>query len=165
MIEDTIKKFKTVESNLIKKAWFKKGKWLISVHGFPAKKPEFVTFHIFKENWFNEDKKGIHIESFLAIDPKKRKKSYITLHILHHAIIPGTKLKRALISRPFVDEVFDEVSSWDGYKFRVGKYGTQPFTKVLDGTAPDFEKNLETEASRICQKLGPIIDRLIKETI
>lgn len=162
-MQDVIDKFKVVEKALKAKPWFKKDKWIVSVHGFPTAKPEFVTFHVFKKHWFNEDKQGIHIESYLAIAPKKRKKSYITMHVLHHAKIPGTSLKRTEISKPFVDAIYDEVRSWSGYKFRTGKYGTQPFTKTLDGTADDFETTLVEETSRICKHLGPIMDEVINE--
>jgi hypothetical protein len=99
----------------------------------------------------------------LAIDPKKRKKSQVTIHVLHHAKIPGTNLKRAFIARPFVDAVYGQVKKWEGYKFRAGKYGTQPFTKMLDGTDEDFEDILSVEIQRMCLKLGPEIDKAIKQ--
>lgn len=160
-MDEVALRFQRIEKSLKAKPWFKKEKWLASVHGFPRGKPEFVTFHVFKKHWFNEDSQGIHIESYLAIDPKKRKKSYVTIHVLHHALVPGTKLKRTVISQPFVDEVFKEVSSWPGYKFRAGKYGTQPFTRMLDGSHPDFDSTLEREVERLCVKLGPVMDKIL----
>lgn len=164
-MQDVLQKFKVVEKKLNAKPWFKKEKWLISVHGFPSSKPKFVTFHVFKKHWFNEDKQGIHIESYLAIDPKMRKKSYITIHILHHSKIPGTNLKRLNIAQPFVDSIYSEVKSWDGYKFRVGKYGIQPFTKILDGTDVNFSSILEEEVSRMCKNLGPAVDRVLSQVL
>lgn len=156
-------RFLKVEKGLSKKAWFKKDKWIISVHAFPDEKnAEGVTFHIFKKHWWNEDKKGIHIESYLDLDLKKQKKTYLTIHLLHSDLIPGTKLKRINFAKPFVDEIYDEVSSWDGYEFRVGKYGQQPFTKFLDATDPKFEKKLEIEIERMCKNLGPALDKAIK---
>lgn len=157
--------FKKVEAQLKSKSWFQKGNWIVSTHEFPKAKPEFIIFHVYKKHWFNEDKQGIHIESYLALDPKKRRKSYVTIHVLHHALIPGTKLKRNVISKPFVDEVYDEVNTWDGYIFRTGKYGIQPFTKVLDGTSENFEETLIKEVSKICQKLGPVVDKVIKQAL
>jgi len=158
-----IDRFKTIETSLSKKPWFKKDKWIISVHAFPNEKtPDGVTFHIFKKHWWNEDRKGIHIESYLDLNPKKQKKTYLTIHLLHSDLIPGTKLKRIAVAKPFIDEVFDEVSSWEGYDFRVGKYGQQPFTKFLDATDPKFEKNLEVEIERMCKKLGSTLDKTIK---
>ncbi|MEQ1876408.1 MAG: hypothetical protein ABL958_07165 [Bdellovibrionia bacterium] len=49
--------------------WFGKGGWIASVHAFPAAKPDGVTFHVFKKNWFNEDGRGIHVESYLDLKP------------------------------------------------------------------------------------------------
>ncbi len=163
-MEDVVKKFKRVEAKLKAKEWFKRDRWIASVHGFPKERPEFVTFHVFKKHWYNEDSQGIHIESYLAIDPKKRKKSSITIHVLHHAKIPGTNLKRTVIAQPFVDAVYGEVKKWEGYKFRAGKYGTQPFTKILDGTDEDFEDILLVEVQRMCLKLGPEMDKAIQQS-
>jgi hypothetical protein len=165
MFQVVIDKFKSVEDELKKKSWFKKGHWIVSVHGFPAKKPEFVTFHVFKKNWFNEEKQGIHIESFLAIDAKKRKKSSVTVHLLHEPIIPGTKVKRIELAKAVVESVRGEVESWEGYKFRAGAYGVQPFTKNLDGSSKDFEKDLVHEVERLCKVLGDKIDETLIDLI
>lgn len=154
----------TVASRLRSKPWFKKNEWIISTHPFPAKSPEAVTFHAFKKHWFNEDHHGIHVESYLMLDPRKQKKSYVTVHLLHEDFIRGNKISRKVLAKEFVDSIFDQVSDWDGYKFRAGKYGVQPFTKLLDGSAKDFEKTLELEVTRICTKLGPYIDDAIRST-
>ena len=153
--------FENVAKTLLSTAWFQKGNWLTSVHPFPKKNPEAVTFHIFKRHWYNDDYQGIHVESFLTLDPQKRKSSYLTVHILHHDYVPGTKIRRRDIARPIVDGCHEEISKWDGYIFRAGKYGVQPFTKKLNGSDPGFEKILIREASRLCQHLGPIIDRTL----
>lgn len=162
-------RFKTVEKNLAKKPWFKKDKWIISVHCFPNdKSPEAVTFHVFKKHWYNEERDGIHVESFLSLDPKKQKKSYVTLHLLHLPKIPSTDIKRNRLSKPFVDEIYNDVKKWPGYTFRAGRYGTQPFAKLMDGTSGEFETRLTEEVSRICTQLGPIIEKhlnnVLKET-
>ena len=45
------KRFQTVEKNLARQPWFKKEKWMISVHAFPnEKKPEAITLHVFKKH-------------------------------------------------------------------------------------------------------------------
>lgn len=160
--EDCERIFKRVSTKLKSKDWFKSEKWKVSSHSFPEKKPEFQTFHIYKAHWYNNEKQGIHIESFLAFDEKKRKKSSITIHLLHYKTIPGTRIKRQELSKPVVDTVFEKVSTWDGYKFRTGKYGLQPFTKLLDGSSADFEKELIKEATRICKGIGPTVDKVLK---
>src|SRR5687767_11186944 len=106
--------FRQVSNELAKKPWFKKEKWKVSTHTFPVNKPAFVTFHVFKEHWLNHEREGIHIESFLAFDPKARKKSSVTIHLLHYDVVPGTKIKRREVAQPIVDAIFDDVSAWEG---------------------------------------------------
>lgn len=160
MTTQTLKdRYKNVENHLSKKGWFKKDKWIISVHAFPnEKQAEGVTFQIFKKHWWNEDRQGVHIESYLDLNPKKQKKTYLTIHMLHSDFIPGTKIKRMAFTKPVIDEIFDEVSSWEGYQFRVGKYGMQPFTLHLDATSTDFEAVLTREITRLCKSIGPVLD-------
>jgi hypothetical protein len=164
-IPDAKNKFLTVEKSLKSKSWFKKDKWLISIHPFPRKSPTGLTFHIFKAHWFNEDSGGIHIESHLDLNLKKQKKTYLSIHLLHKDIIPGTKIKRIELSRPVIDAVYETVSNWDGYKFRAGKYGQQPFTLILDGTSKTFETELEKEITRLCKTFGPLIDMTLSRLL
>jgi hypothetical protein len=154
--------FSRISKILSSKPWFKKESWQTSTHPFPTKNPEAITFHLFKPHWFNEDRQGIHIESFLMLDPKKRKKSSLTIHLLHHELIPGTKIKRRALAKPVVDAIFDTVSSWEGYRFRTGKYGLQPFTLELDGRSEVFESVLVKQISRVSREVGPIVDRVLK---
>jgi hypothetical protein len=154
--------FDRVTKSLKAKPWFKKESWRTSTHPFPTKKPEAITFHLFKPHWFNDDRQGIHIESFLMLDPKKRKKSSLTIHLLHHDLIPGTKIKRRALAEPIVDAIFDSISGLNGYKFRAGKYGLQPFAFNLDGTSWEFESVLVKEMSRLSREVGPVVDRVLK---
>lgn len=157
--------FAQVSKSLMSKAWFKKGKWKVSTHVFPPKKPAFVTFHVFKDQWFNSERQGIHIESFLAFDKKARAKSSITIHLLHYDLIPGAKIKRREIAVPVVDAIFETVSAWDGYRFRAGKYGLQPFTKKLDGNSEDFGATLVEEVTHLCSVVGPVVDDVLFEIL
>lgn len=159
------RKFKKVENALMEKVWFNKDKWIISTHLFPKKDPAGVTFHVFKEHWFNQNSHGIHIESYLYFDSKKQKKSYLTIHFLHEDTFLGTKVKRIELTRPIIDEVYEVVSAWPGYKFRAGKYGQQPFTLNLDGTSPNFETELTKEVVKLCKLLGPLIDKKLKSLL
>jgi hypothetical protein len=160
-MQDVNKIFSGLEARLRGKAWFKKNGWLAGMHPFPRNSPEAITFHVYKKHWFNSDTRGIHFETFLYLDPKKRKKSSVHLHILHVDRVPGTKLKRKAVSKPFVDEIEDEVRSWDGYKFRVGKYGMQPFSKELNGASPGFAAEVEKELERLCTALGSAMDQVL----
>jgi hypothetical protein len=160
-----LSRFQAVEKKLAAQPWFKKEGWRSSVHGFPREAPEGITFHVFKKHWPNEGGRGIHIESYLAIDPAKAGKTYVTMHVFHRAVIPGTKLKRIALSKPFVDAIYGEVKTWEGYKFRAGKYGQQPFTKHLDGKSEHFERELEREVTRLCRTLGPVMDRVLRDVL
>lgn len=161
-IKDLQKKFKKVEDALKSKAWFSKDKWIVSQHPFPEKKPDGITLHVFKKHWFNEEHLGIHFESYLDLNEKKLKKTYVTLHVLHYDEIPGTKISRKKLAQPLVDSFLSEVSDWEGYSFRTGKYGLQPFTKFLDASKPAFEEELTRELERLCKALGPKIDGTLK---
>ncbi len=161
-MQETLRRFKAVEKALKAQPWFKKEGWMISVHGFPATKPDGVTFHLFKKHWFNEESGGIHVESYLSLDSRKQKDTYVTIHLLHLATIPGTKVKRIEFSTPVVNKLFKEVSGWKGYKFRAGKYGTQPFTRKLT-TGSGFEAELAEEVTRIARAFGPVIDEILSE--
>jgi len=163
-LRQTLKdRFRTIEMHLAKESWFRKDGWMVSTYCFPNDaKAAGVTFHVFKKHWWNDDHRGIHIESYLDLDEKKQKKTYITLHLLHSPTIPGTKIKRIALSKPFVDQIENRVKKWPGYKFRVGKYGQQPFTKFLDGTAATFEEELGKEVMRICKELGPTLESCLR---
>ncbi|MNL38710.1 hypothetical protein D3C87_1609420 [compost metagenome] len=74
-------------------------------------------------------------------------------------------MSRKKFSQPLVDEIYDEVSSWEGFSFRAGKYGVQPFTKFLDASKADFEEDLAKELERLCKVIGPEIDKTLKAII
>jgi len=154
--------FQQVIASIKARPWFAKGEWNASIHPFPEKDPEALTLHVFKEHWLNADTRGIHIESFLHLDPGKRKKSSVHLHLLHDDLIPGTNLKRHALSKPVVNAIYDEVSRWKGYKFRAGRYGMQPFTKELDGNSAKFVAQLSEELELLCRHVGPAIDRALR---
>ncbi len=164
-IVDLISRFKQVEKLLQAKPWFKKERWVVSVHPFPQKSPEGVTLQVFKKDWFNDQRQGIHFESYFDLNPKKQKKTYVTLHALHTNNIPNTKISRKEFVKPLVDRIYDEISSWEGYEFRTGKYGQQPFTKYLDATDEKFESQLAKELARLCERVGPQIDKILKSLI
>ncbi len=158
-------KFEKVQKLLQSKAWFIKGKWLVAQHPFPELKPDGVTLHVFKKNWFNDENLGIHFESYLDLNSKKQKKTYITFHALQYEYFPKTKISRKKFSQQLVDAIYDEVNNWDGYSFRAGKYGLQPFTKFLDASSLKFEEDLVREFERLCKVIGPKIDETLKSVV
>lgn len=158
--------FSQVVERLSENDWFLND-WLHSVHQFPPspQPAECATLHVYRSDWFNDDRQGIHFESFLG--PKEWKKQVIPvmMHIFHCDLIPGTNIKRRAVATPFVDEVFDKVSSWPGYVFRVGKYGAHPFTCTVEFEFATFADKLAIEFSRLCLELGPVMDKTLKDVL
>lgn len=141
--------------------------WLTSVHQYPPQPaaPEVFTLHAFRANWFNEDRQGIHFETFMGPKEWKRKHVQIAMHIFHVETVPGTAIKRRAVAVPFVDKIYDKVCGWDGYKFRAGKYGAHPFTKVLSFEHETFSEQLSAELARMCLELGPVMDKTLQSVL
>jgi hypothetical protein len=158
-----------VEDALRSRPWFKANGWLCSVHDFPPPPaiPESVTLHVFKGTWLNEDRRGVHFETNLSPKEWRGQSMPVVLHILHHPLIPGTKLKRIKLSTPFIDNVGELIGSWPGYKFRAGKYGTQPFNHDVN---IDLQKENESalliadQFEMLCLQLGPAMDEALRIT-
>ncbi|CAN5322387.1 hypothetical protein BH11CYA1_BH11CYA1_15360 [soil metagenome] len=164
-----------VANRLCQEPWFKES-WLVDVHFFPAapQVPESVTMHVSRPHWFNEDGQGIHFE--VQFGPKQWAKSEISLmlHVFHCATIPGTKIKRIAVTKPFIDSNYDLIASWPGYSFRAGRYGTQSFSCTLvlaehmtqsrsqDAAVEEqFALMVSNEILRLCRTLGPAIDQAL----
>ena len=141
--------------------------WLTSVHQYPPlpAAAEVFTLHVYRANWFNEDRQGIHFETFIGPKEWKKKQIQIAMHIFHTETIPGTSLKRRAVAVPFVDSIYDMVEGWDGYVFRAGKYGAHPFTKILAFEVETLEQQLADELLRLCLKLGPKMDEALESVI
>ncbi len=157
-----------VAAQLAKQSWFSKSCWICSVHSFPPPPaaPQSVTLHVYKSGWFNHDRQGIHFETFISPKEWRSKTVPLMLHILHTDHIPNTKLKRIKLSQPFIEKTFDLISSWPGYVFRTGKYGTHPFTRNIEFCLDDtdaFIAAMAQELTRLCKELGPVMDKTLAE--
>lgn len=150
-----------------KVAGYDHNKWIASVHQYPPPPAavEVFTLHVFRSNWFNEGRQGIHFETFMGPKEWKKRQIQIAMHIFHVERIPGTSLKRRAVAFPFVNEIYELVSSWDGYTFRTGKYGAHPFTKYLSFEVETLEEQLSSELLRLCLKLGPKMDKTLKSVL
>ncbi|HEY9677894.1 MAG TPA: hypothetical protein V6C76_07780 [Drouetiella sp.] len=155
-----------VGAQLFAQEWFADG-WIVSVHPFPSAPatPECITLHVFRNNWFNNDRQGIHFETFIGEREWTNKKVSLAMHIFHTPFVGDTKIARRDVARPFVDQIHDTVASWPGYKFRAGKYGAHPFTKmvVLDDSLHQAE--LTREIARLCLHLGPEMERVLAKVL
>lgn len=155
--------FEGISDLLSAKPWFKKEKWKSEIKCFPPSgKPEAVSFHIFKSNWFNEERKGIHFETARDLRLGKDKEMTITLHLFHYPIIPGTKIKRQLVAKFLIDRNEKLMRAWDGYDFRSGKYGTQFFSKSVQTDQKNLGKVVAKEFEMLCKSLGDEIDQALK---
>ncbi len=50
------------------------------------------------------------------------------MRVFYSGTMTGTKIKRIAVTKPLVDGIYDFVSTWPGYGFRVGRYGAQSFS-------------------------------------
>lgn len=159
------REFQQAVTQLQSKSWFKSGGWLAKPSLFPAKSPRLATLHLFKAHWFNEGGQGIHIETYVGAKEDKARRLPVMVHLLHTPIIPGTKIKRTQLSKLVVDEIFDTISEWDGYVFRAGRYGTQPFTHHIEFNDQTLPAVLVTQLARLCRTVGPVVDRALKALV
>jgi hypothetical protein len=154
-----------VVQGLASKAWFGRAGWIAATHFFPKISPDGVTLNVFKAHWLNDTRDGIHIETFLGKGQITGSKSYVALHVFHKDSVPGTKLKRKAITKPFVDAIYEDVVAWPGYAFRAGKYGMQPFTYRFVVAEKGYVKTLSAELERVCRVVGPAMDRVLEEVL
>ena len=151
---------------LKKRSWFKTDGWLCSVHTFPPSPaaPESVTMHVYKKNWFNDDRRGVHFETNLSKKEWREQSVPVVMHILHGELVPGSNLKRIKLAAPFIDRMGAQISGWAGYKFRAGKYGTQPFNHDIAIDLSERDKSaalVADEFEHLCLHLGVAMDEVI----
>ncbi len=156
-----------VAMELRKEKWFANQGWTVSVHYYPPEPedPEWFSMHVSKKHWFNEDRQGIHFETHLGPKQLAEQECPVMLHLFHSKTIPGKTIKRDRVARPFVDATYGRISGWDGYVFRAGKYGTQPFTYRLAFTEETFVILLKQQLDRLCSQLGPEIDSALESAL
>lgn len=152
--------------NLERHPWFADG-WLAGIHPFPESPadPEVLTLHVFRTSWLNEDHKGVHFETFLGPRELKKKQATLALHMFHHVYVPGTRVKPSKLSKAVIEVTYKKISSWKGYKFKTGLYGTQPFKLILDMSSDRFVEVFAKELERLCLELGPVIDEKLAEML
>lgn len=153
--------FQSLQSQLQGEPWFAEEGWISSYHEFPSEDPEAITFHVSKKHWLNQARDGIHFETFLSLGETTTWMTNVTLHICHNKRLPGTDVLRSAVTKPFVDEILPLVQKWEGYRFRVGKYGMQPFSKKLVVREGDAVAQFRLEFTRLCRELGPVMDRVL----
>ena len=123
-------RFEAVRAELEAQPWYAAEAWCSSVHPFTLAPPEGITFQVFKPHWFNQERHGVHFESFLAFDAAKQAHSFVTLHLLHTPTVPGTAIKRKLLAQA-VDafkargQALTQALGFGAYRFRSVELGGQ----------------------------------------
>lgn len=154
-------RFQTVIRQLSKKTWFKKEKWLASVHIVTSEKtPGSVIFQVYKKKWMNEGHHGIRFESFLDLTDKKQKKSSVALQFFNSEKNSTTTYENMSLQRRIIDQMHSTFNFDEDYKLNENKYSSQPFLKYF-AIDDQFEAQLEAEIEKLCHLLGPIVDQEI----
>ncbi len=89
--EEYLRPLGDVVKQLEKKAWFKKEGWRGTVFLYTESPPIVASIHIFKDHWFNQDRQGIHFETFIGPKEAKSRSANVVLHLLHTPTIPVQK--------------------------------------------------------------------------
>ena len=154
-------RFQAVIRQLNKKTWFKKDKWLTSVHILSGEKsPGTVIFQVYKKKWLNEEHHGIRLETFLDLTDKKQKKSSLALQFFNPEKNSTTTYENMSLQRRIIDQIYAAIQFDEGYKLSDNKYSSQPFLKYF-AIDDQFEVYLEAEIEKLCQIIGPIVDQEI----
>lgn len=139
--------------------WFSKG-WETEAGFFPnAKEPKSVFIQLFKDNWFNEDGKGIHFESWMTHADVKRGTASVVIHIESSKVRTGINGKTLV--KHLLGEAGSTISAWEGYILKE-TYTMQPFMKKMAVSSEDIVENLRIEFNRLVSISG-VVDAAITE--
>jgi hypothetical protein len=148
-----------VEAGLRQCPWFS-DKWRIDVCLSPDEvNPTCVALQLYKANWFNEDLRGVHFETWLSPQPLAIQQVPMVLHVLHKKTFPGGKDCDAF-SKPFVNDpaVKTLVGSWAVYKLNNG--GMTPFRAYKQFNEHNLVPSLVQEFTRVIA-VAPHIDKYL----
>ena len=148
-----------LDGNLRTADWFSDG-WETRLDTFP--KSGGSGLQLFRDLWFNQDGMGIHFETWITDREMQQKKTRLVLHVLHQDTFPGTRLKRAAFSRPFVKEARGMIETWKGYK--VSNSTMKVFSRDVRFGDDDLIEKLSAEFAKV-QQLGCIVDRILHDEI
>ncbi len=155
-------RFQDVIRRLNKYPWFKKEKWLTSVHISNVENSMgVVIFQVFKKTWSNQEHQGVRFESYLDLTDKKQKKSSVALQLFNQEKKSALDGAHMGTIRPLTDAVSLEVHKLNDYRMSEVKYSSQPFIKYIN-LSENFEEELTQELAHLCQNLGKIIDQVIE---
>ncbi len=137
--------------------WYGK-EWKTTSGFFPnAETPKSVFIQLFRDTWFNEEGKGIHLESWMTNADVARGTVTVVLHI--ESSKERTGINGKLLVKNILAAVGDRIEAWEGYQTKES-YTMQPITGKLAITPETFSKTLRHEFNRLAG-LADTIDAAI----
>ncbi len=144
---------------LRKEKWFDE-RWQTTAGCFPnAEAPKSAFIQLFRDTWYNEEGKGIHLESWMTNADLARGTATVVLHV------ETSKARTGINSKAFVkallDQVGAEIAGWEGYEIKPG-YPMQPLTVKPSYEKEGFATVLRREFNRLVQ-IADAVDAAICE--
>lgn len=139
--------FKELEDKIRGRGWFT-AEWDIRNLG--------TYMHIYKQNWFNDNMGGVHIETYVEKPQLESKQVPIVVHCEDE--FP----KQEEFVRLFTDRARPTLETWKGYKARGEGYRICEKSVPLDPRK--LADSLAQEVDRL-QELSPLIDQTIADVL
>ena len=147
-------------SSLKSEKWFTKH-WTAVAGLCPNdKEPKSIAIQVFKDTWFNEDGRGIHLESWMTNADVRRGTCNMVLHIESSKERTGINGK-ALVKALFAIER-EKIAAWEGYQTKES-YTMQPFIRKMSITQDTLHDQLLSEFRRL-STIADSIDEAIIES-
>ncbi|HEY8900621.1 MAG TPA: hypothetical protein VIM61_09435 [Chthoniobacterales bacterium] len=136
----------SLAAELEREKWFDRH-WQARAGLYPdARAPKSVAIQVFKDTWFNEEGRGIHLESWMTNADVARGTAAFVLHI------ESSKERTGINGKTLVKALFescgDKIRSWEGYQAKES-YTMQPFIKRGVVTPDTFSKIAKAEFTRL----------------
>jgi hypothetical protein len=136
----------SLATELEREKWFNKH-WKAKAGLCPdAKAPKSVAIQVFKDSWFNEEGRGIHLESWMTNADVARGTAAIVMHI--ESSKERTGINGKTLVKVLFESVGHKISAWEGYQTKES-YTMQPFIKRALITPETFIEIMRIEFSRL----------------
>ena len=150
--------YQKAESILKKRTWFEKGPWRTAISYYENPRTKGVGFQLFKPGWFNDEGKGIHLETAVAEYSFRHSSTDFFLHIETSKERAGFSAKdfhEALKSE--ADNIFDQFEDYKQYP----NWPLQPLMGRFPFEMATLDHLVVKQLSRL-RSFAACIDKLIK---
>jgi hypothetical protein len=159
-VQDNLGQLHRVAERLAQRPWFAAG-WCTEIYAWPTESPpEYAMFQLSKPTWFNAQRQGIHLETWLGPEERTSGRLPLELHILHVNAFPGTRHRRAALMRPLMERAAPLARTWTAYE--ISRNTMRPLRGRVSYRADGVEETLLREFDRL-QVLGAMIDDLLAD--